>query len=73
MITSLVLMRVTLRRPLLWGMVGCAVYSAQMIALGTTTTTAAGGPGPVGPPTGGTGALGVAAGLRERRRADLAL
>lgn len=26
-----------LRRPLLLGMIGCALYSGQMIALGTTT------------------------------------
>ena len=35
--TSIIFLRVPLRRPLLWGMVGCAVFSAQMIALGTTT------------------------------------
>ncbi|HWJ81397.1 MAG TPA: MFS transporter [Nocardioides sp.] len=36
-LSSLVLLRVTLRRPLLLGMLGCVVYSLQMIALGTTT------------------------------------
>lgn len=36
-LTSLVFLRVTLRRPLLWGMLGCAVFSSQMIALGLTT------------------------------------
>jgi MFS family permease len=36
-VTSIIFLRVPLRRPLLWGMLGCAVYSAQMIALGTTT------------------------------------
>jgi len=35
--TSIVLLRVPLRRPLLFGMLGCAVYAGQMIALGTTT------------------------------------
>ena len=35
--TSIIFLRVPLRRPLLWGMVGCAVFSSQMIALGTTT------------------------------------
>ena len=35
--TSVVLLRVNLRRPLLLGMIGCAFYSGQMIALGTTT------------------------------------
>ncbi|GAA3809681.1 MFS transporter [Nocardioides panacisoli] len=38
--TSLVLLRLPLRRPLLLGMLGCAVYSIQMIALGTTTELA---------------------------------
>lgn len=36
-LTSIVFLRVTLRRPLLWGMLGCVVYAGQMIALGTTT------------------------------------
>lgn len=36
-VTSIIFLRVPLRRPLLWGMVGCAVFSFQMIALGTTT------------------------------------
>lgn len=36
-LTSIVFLRVPLRRPLLWGMLGCAVYAGQMIALGTTT------------------------------------
>ena len=35
--TSIVLLRVPLRRPLLYGMLGCAVYAGQMIALGSTT------------------------------------
>jgi len=35
--SSIVLLRVPLRRPLLLGMLGCAVYAGQMIALGTTT------------------------------------
>ncbi len=35
--TSIIFLRVPLRRPLLWGMAGCAVFSFQMIALGTTT------------------------------------
>ncbi|MEZ0578481.1 MFS transporter [Nocardioides sp. MH1] len=35
--TSVVLLRVPLRRPLLYGMLGCAVYAGQMIALGSTT------------------------------------
>ena len=35
--TSVVLLRVNLRRPLLLGMIGCAIYSGQMIALGSTT------------------------------------
>ncbi|UMG91643.1 MFS transporter [Nocardioides sp. TF02-7] len=35
--TSLVFLRVTLRRPLLLGMLGCAVYASQMVALGLTT------------------------------------
>jgi len=35
--TSIVLLRVTLRRPLLWGMLGCALYSGQLLALGSTT------------------------------------
>jgi MFS family permease len=39
-LTSLVLLRLPLRRPLLLGMIGCAVYSLQMIALGTTTELA---------------------------------
>jgi hypothetical protein len=36
-VTSIVFLRVPLRRPLLLGMLGCAVYAGQMIALGTTT------------------------------------
>src|SRR3546814_3555943 len=36
-VTSIVFLRVPLRRPLLYGMLGCAVYSIQIIALGTTT------------------------------------
>ncbi|MDZ5623382.1 MFS transporter [Nocardioides bizhenqiangii] len=36
-VTSIIFLRVPLHRPLLWGMLGCAVYSLQMIALGTTT------------------------------------
>ena len=36
-LTSVVFLRVPLRRPLLYGMLGCAVYAGQMIALGTTT------------------------------------
>jgi MFS family permease len=36
-VTSIVFLRVPLQRPLLWGMSGCAVFSLQMIALGTTT------------------------------------
>jgi MFS family permease len=35
--TSVVLLRVNLRRPLLLGMIGCAFYSGLMIALGTTS------------------------------------
>jgi len=35
-LTSLVLLRVPLRRPLLWGMLGCSLHGAPMIALGTT-------------------------------------
>ncbi|KAA1418874.1 MFS transporter [Nocardioides humilatus] len=35
--TSIVFLRVPLRRPLLYGMLGCAVYAGQMIALGSTT------------------------------------
>ncbi len=35
-VTSLVFLRFPLRRPLLLGMLGCAVYAGQMIALGTT-------------------------------------
>lgn len=34
---SLFFLRVTLRRPLLWGMLGCALFSVELIALGTTT------------------------------------
>jgi MFS family permease len=36
-LTSIIFLRLPLRRPLLWGMLGCAVYASQMIALGTTT------------------------------------
>ena len=36
-VTSIIFLRVPLRRPLRWGMVGCAVYASQMIALGSTT------------------------------------
>lgn len=36
-LTSVVFLRVPLRRPLLYGMLGCAVYAGQMIALGSTT------------------------------------
>jgi hypothetical protein len=36
-VTSVVFLHVTLRRPLLYGMLGCAVYSVQIIALGSTT------------------------------------
>lgn len=36
-LSSLVLLRVTLRRPLFWGMLGCSAYSWQMIALGSTS------------------------------------
>lgn len=36
-VTSIILLRVPLHRPLLWGMLGCAVYAVQMIALGSTT------------------------------------
>lgn len=36
-VTSIVFLRVPLRRPLLYGMLGCAVYSVQIIALGSTT------------------------------------
>jgi MFS family permease len=35
-VTSLILLRVPLRRPLLWGMLGCSLHGAPMIALGTT-------------------------------------
>jgi MFS family permease len=35
-LSSLVLLRVPLRRPLLWGMLGCTLHGAPMIALGTT-------------------------------------
>ncbi|MFC5727818.1 MULTISPECIES: MFS transporter [Nocardioides] len=35
--TSVVFLHVPLRRPLLYGMLGCAVYSVQIIALGSTT------------------------------------
>ncbi|RHW27645.1 MFS transporter [Nocardioides immobilis] len=35
-LTSLVLLHVPLRRPLLWGMLGCSLHGAPMIALGTT-------------------------------------
>lgn len=34
---SLFFLRVTLQRPLLWGMLGCALFSVQLIALGSTT------------------------------------
>ena len=36
-LTSIIFLRVPLHRPLLWGMLGCAVYAGQMIALGSTT------------------------------------
>ncbi|KAA1424267.1 MFS transporter [Nocardioides antri] len=35
-VTSLVFLRVPLRRPLLWGMLGCALHGAPLIALGVT-------------------------------------
>jgi MFS family permease len=36
-LTSILFLRVPLRRPLLLGMLGCTAYSLEMIALGTTT------------------------------------
>jgi MFS family permease len=36
-LTSLVFLRVPLQRPLLWGMLGTALFSGQLIALGLTT------------------------------------
>ncbi len=36
-LTSVVFLRISLQRPLLLGMLGCAVYSLELIALGTTT------------------------------------
>lgn len=36
-LSSLVLLRLTLHRPLFWGMLGCSAYSWQMVALGTTS------------------------------------
>lgn len=35
-LTYLILLRVPLRRPLLWGMLGCSLHGAPMIALGLT-------------------------------------
>ena len=34
LVTTLVMLRFTLRRPLLWGMLGCAFYGVPMIVLG---------------------------------------
>ncbi len=36
-LTSIVFLRVPLRRPLLYGMLGCSAFSLDMIALGTTS------------------------------------
>ncbi len=36
-VTSVIFLRIPLQRPLLLGMLGCAVFSVQLIALGTTT------------------------------------
>jgi MFS family permease len=42
LVTTVVLLRVELQRPLLWGMLGCALYGAPMVVLGVHPHVAVG-------------------------------